>query len=128
LDTPNSGNMSSPEPFHLADLTRPAGAPKRRRTGLLVGIAVAVVVLLATGAGVGYALSRSGSATETPPTAGCTLGSTEELFVQEVYDCPDGTRVVTFASSKARDDYLEIATHFGAVVVEQGQGWARVRI
>jgi hypothetical protein len=62
-----------------------------------------------------------------PPTAGCTIGSTDEIYVQHVYDCPDGTRVVTFDTTAARDDYLTVAEHFGSVTVEKGAVWARVR-
>ena len=85
---------------------------------LVVAAVVTVVVLVASGGGGG------GTAA---PTAGCTEVSTEELYVQHAFECPDGTRVLTFADSSARDDFLKVANHFGAVTVDQGATWARTR-
>lgn len=81
---------------------------------------VAALTVLAVTAG----CNNSGPAA---PVEGCTLGSTKELYVQVVHDCPDGTRVYQFASDEARDDYLKIANHFGAVTVATGPSWAKVR-
>ena len=85
---------------------------------LVVAAVVTVVVLVASGGGGG------GTAA---PTAGCTEVSTEELYVQHAFECPDGTRVLTFATSTARDDFLRVAEGFGAVTVERGPTWARTR-
>lgn len=131
MTTPNSRDMATPEhspAYRLADLTQPLGPRRKSKTSLIILVVVLMVVLLATAAGVTYALTRQDGAGAAPPIAGCAEGSTEELFVQRVFECPDGTRVVTFASDQARDDYLKIATHFGAVVIEQGPAWARIRI
>jgi hypothetical protein len=87
---------------------------------VVVAAVVTVIVLVAGGGGA----DGAGSAA---PTAGCTEVATEELYVQHAYDCPDGTRVLTFADSSARDDFLKVAEHFGAVTVERGATWARTR-
>lgn len=88
---------------------------------LLVAAVVTVVVLLAGG-------SDGGGGSSAAPTAGCSEVTTEELYVQQAFTCPDGTRVVTFATTQARDDYLKVAEHFGAVTADKGATWARVRV
>lgn len=72
--------------------------------------------------------SAPGTAPATAPTASCTETTTEEIYVQKVYECPDGVRVYTFADTEARDAYVKVASHFGAQLVEQGDLWARVRL
>jgi hypothetical protein len=57
---------------------------------------------------------------------GCAL--VEELYVQKAFTCPDSTRVLTFATTQARDDYLKVAEGFGTVTVDKGATWARVRV
>lgn len=114
--------------YRLDDLTRPTGKRRRSRVGLIIGVLAAVVVLLAGGLVLALVVRDSGTSSDAPPIAGCTVGTTEEIYVQTIHNCPDGTRVLTFASEQARDDYLKIATHFGAVVVEQGETWARIRV
>ena len=89
--------------------------------GVLVAAAVIAVVLTAGKDGGGGAGSAA-------PTAGCSEVATEELYVQKAFGCPDGTRVVTFATTAARDDYLKVAEHFGVVTVDRGATWARIRI
>ena len=88
----------------------------------LVAAVVTAVVLVAGGNDVAGAGSDSAA-----PTAECSEVTTEELYVQKAFSCPDGTRVLTFATAAARDDYLKVAEHFGTVTVERGTTWARVR-
>lgn len=64
---------------------------------------------------------------DAPPVDGCSEIEAKELYVQRAYECPDGTRVVTFADDSARDDYLRTAEHFGTVKVDSGTRWLRVR-
>jgi hypothetical protein len=122
--------MAYPE-YRLDDLTRSPTTPsKRRRSHVGLLVAALVVVVLAVAGVLVYLLGvrdSTGGGSSGPPIAGCAVASTEELDVQSLYSCPDGTRVVTFASEQARDDYLKIAEHFGAVVVEKGSTWARIR-
>jgi hypothetical protein len=87
----------------------------------IAAIITTVVLITSNNAG-------TSSSSDTPPTTGCTETTTEEIYVQHVYTCPDGTRVYTFATTAARDDYLKAAEHFGAVTIEKGATWAKVRI
>lgn len=89
---------------------------------LVVAAVIALVLIAPWGGGDG------GGAGSAAPTDGCSEVTTEELYVQKAFTCPDGTRVVTFASTAARDDYLKVAEHFGTVTVDRGATWARVRI
>ncbi len=91
--------------------------------GIAVGVViVAVVIALAAGDKGG-----SGDGAAAAPTAGCSEVTTEELYVQKAYDCQDGTRVLTFATTQSRDDFLRVAESFGAVAVDKGATWARTR-
>lgn len=90
---------------------------------VLVAAVVTAVVLVA-----GRGADGGGGAGSAAPTAGCSEVTTEELYVQKAFTCPDGTRVVTFTDSNARDDYLKVAEHFGQATVDKGATWARVRI
>lgn len=84
---------------------------------LLVAAAAVLLVFVVLDAPVG----------DPAPTAGCSEVISKELYVQHAYECPDGTRVLTFIDDAARDDFLKIAEHFGATLVEQGPAWARTR-
>lgn len=87
-----------------------------------LGVLAAVTVAIAL-------LSDGGSDADTdgPPLNGCHEVQAKELYVQHAYACDDGTRIVTFASGEARDSYLKVAEGFGAVTVDRGAQWARVR-
>lgn len=91
---------------------------------LVATIAVLLVMNLSSDSK-GGSDSAAGSAA---PTAGCSEVTTEELYVQKAFTCPDSTRVLTFATTTARDDYLKVAEGFGAVTVDKGATWAKVRI
>ena len=52
-----------------------------------------------------------------------TPNETDELFVREAVDCADGSRVLTFVTNEARDNFLEIAEQFGGVY-ETGDRYA----
>lgn len=74
------------------------------------------------------ALSGCGGDDERTPAeqAGCkdpAPAETEELYVQEAYDCADGGRLLTFADNEARDAFVDIAEHFGGQY-ETGDAWA----
>lgn len=88
-------------------------------------IATVVVLVVLNLGGDDKAGADAGSAA---PTAGCSETTTEELYVQKAFTCPDGTKVLTFATTQARDDYLKVAEHFGQATVERGATWARVRV
>ena len=90
---------------------------------LVATIAVLLVMNLSSGGEGGEGGSDSAA-----PTAGCSEVTTEELYVQKAFTCPDSTRVLTFATTAARDDYLRVAEGFGAVTVDKGATWAKVRI
>jgi hypothetical protein len=86
-----------------------------------LGVLAAVTVAIAL-------LSDDGSAgVDGPPLAGCHEVQAKELYVQRAYVCDDGTRIVTFVSGEARDSYLKVAEGFGAVTIDRGVQWARVR-
>lgn len=88
---------------------------------------VAIVAIVTTVALVIAFTQASDGIRDAPPIDGCNEVEAKELYVQRAYECQDGTRVVTFADDSARDDYLRTAEHFGAVTVDRGNGWARVR-
>jgi hypothetical protein len=92
------------------------------------GLVAAVVVLLVVVLGGDDAGGRDGAASSaSAPISGCSEATTEELYVQHAYTCPDGTRVLTFATMQARDDYLKVAEGFGAVATDKGATWVRLR-
>jgi hypothetical protein len=134
LGHPSTWPAAQPyEPQMQTALPQPPHRTQRKSRAPIVVLAViAALTLMAGTGGAVWWLTRPTANTAgnaaTAPTAGCAAGTTEELYVQTLYTCPDGTRIVTFASSKARDDYLNAASHFGAVVVEKGETWARIRI
>lgn len=92
--------------------------------GAAVG-AVAVALAVALSAGDGGRAAESGG--PAAPTSGCTEVTTQELYVQHAFTCPDSTRVLTFATTQSRDDYLRVAEGFGTVTVDKGATWARTR-
>jgi hypothetical protein len=76
-------------------------------------LAVAVLVTLAA---CGNDDAEPETITEIAEQVGCEdpqPASTEELYVQDAVECADGSRLLTFASNAARDDFVEIAEHFG---------------
>jgi hypothetical protein len=92
-------------------------------------VALAVVALTAcggdSGGNNGATPGLSGSAADAKEEAGCpnaTEATTEELYVQHLYDC-DGNSLYVFADSTARDNYRKVAQGFGAVVLHQGDTW-----
>lgn len=92
-------------------------------------LVAAVVILLVVVLGADDPSGKDGgNASSSAPTDGCSETTTQELYVQRVYDCPDGTRVLTFATTDARNSYLEVAESFGQATVERGATWARVRV
>jgi hypothetical protein len=92
------------------------------------GLVAAVVVLFVVVLGADDAAGRDGAASGSAPTSGCSEVTTQELYVQKAFTCPDSTRVLTFATTQSRDDYLKVAEGFGAVTVDKGATWAKVRI
>lgn len=75
------------------------------------------------------ALTACGTqAPKVAPTSGCTQTTTQELFVKNLYRCPDNTNLYTFDTTKARDSWTQIATNFGIVVVSSGETWLTVKL
>lgn len=103
---------------------------RKPSTAVVVSAAVVLVAALVTAVVLvaGRDTSSNAGASSAAPTAGCSEVSTEELYVQHAYSCQDGTRVLTFATTQGRDDYLKVAEGFGTVTVDKGATWARVRI
>lgn len=99
--------------------------PSNTVLGVIAGAAVVLIAAVVTA--IVLVAGGGGGAGSAAPTEGCTEVTTEELYVQHAYNCPDGTRVLTFADSSARDDFLKVAEHFGAVTVDKGATWARTR-
>lgn len=60
-----------------------------------------------------------------PPIEGCIDTGSRELYVQHAYQCPDGTYVATFSDDDARDQYIEITSHYGVEIIERGHRWVR---
>jgi hypothetical protein len=91
----------------------------RVRAYLVLGIGaalLAVVVLLLT------------APARTPaPTDGCEQGQATELYVQQAYTCGDGTQVLTFTDVTQRDNYTEVATQYGVIIIDRGDAWVRIR-
>ena len=85
----------------------------------LAGLLVAGIVVVL--------LLPEDDAASSPPLDGCHEVQTRELYVAQAYACDDGTRVVTFADDRVRDDYIETAERFGTVIVDRGPRWTRVR-
>jgi len=101
----------------------PATPPKANSRRSLIIVAVAVVAVAA--AVIGVLLSRSGPAPG-PDLSQCHEAQTEELSVQHLYPCA-GSNVYPFASSNSRDQWRTIAESFGAVVLQAGPTWLRVK-
>lgn len=108
------------------DQTPAAAAPGgRRRRNLIIAAAAAAVAIIAVV--VAVLLNRSGSPTVAgPDLSQCHEEQTDELFVQHLYNCA-GSNVYTFANSDARDNWRSVAEGFGAVVLDAGPTWLRVR-
>jgi hypothetical protein len=73
-------------------------------------------------------LTACGGGSEQSPAeqSGCdspAASETDELYVQEVFDCSDGGRLLIFADNTARDSFVEIAEGFGGKYTT-GDGWA----
>ena len=90
-----------------------------RRAYVIIGIGVALII-------VAVVLALRPQSTRAP-TQGCTPTSTGELYVQHAYACDDGTRVLTFSDVTARDAYTSVATHYGVVIIDEGERWIRIR-
>jgi hypothetical protein len=100
---------------------------RRLRAGIVLaalGVIAAVLVSVALFTDTG---GSGGADVDGPPLAGCHEVEAKELYVQHAYVCDDGTRIVTFATGEARDNYLKVAEGFGTVTVDRGLQWARVR-
>lgn len=93
----------------------------------MIALSVGACAVIVAAAWLLSVLLGPAPASDGPPIAGCVEAPMSELYVQHSYGCPDGTRVVTFADDGARDAYLDAAEHFGAVTVERGRAWARIR-
>ena len=85
--------------------------------------ALAVVVLGGCG---GESDSEGQNPADAAPTAGCTKTDTEELYVRELYDCPDGS-VYLFNDNTARDNWRKVGESVGAVVLDEGDKWLKVK-
>jgi len=88
----------------------------------IVAVLAAAVSLLASCGG----SDEPANITDIAEQVGCenpSPASTEELYVREAVDCADGSRVLTFASNEARDNFVEIAEEFGGVY-ETGDRYA----
>ena len=91
-------------------------------------LAVVIVALVAVAVGVAVASFETPHGTDVGLlTADCDEVAAQELYVQRAFQCEDGTRVVLFVDAEARDAYLAVAEHFGTVIVDRGDWWARVR-
>jgi hypothetical protein len=98
-----------------------------------IAIIVAAIAVLATGCGGAKAAQgdplfpapASSAAQAKAPVEGCKQTTTEELYVQRLYDCGDHL-VYVFADSSARDDWKMAAEHFGTTVQSEGEDWVTV--
>jgi hypothetical protein len=95
-------------------------------------LAVVVVALafVVSGCGGGEGV---GGGTEPQDQAGCDSlveTPTEEMFVLKLFDCTTGgekTKVYTFNDSAARDNWRKAGEQFGAVVLDSGDRWLKVK-
>lgn len=88
----------------------------------LIAALIALVPLASGGGGGG----RPPSITEVAKKIGChsaTIEDTNELYVAQAARCADGSRVLTFASNQARDNFRKIAEKVGGVYVAEGDGY-----
>lgn len=93
--------------------------------------AVLAVAAVLTLGGCGGSSDKDDAAGNGAPTTGCTETKSEELYVKQMFSCADrnpATRVYTFESTTARDNYLTAAASFGAVnKVGEGDLWIEVK-
>jgi len=91
------------------------------RVRVVVGVAIACLLLTVT---ILLTVTMGGGNTQ-PPIEGCIDTGSRELYVQHAYQCSDGTYVATFSDDDARDQYIEITSHYGVRIIEQGHRWVR---
>jgi hypothetical protein len=111
--------------------------PKRPSKGLLIGLFGSLVffVLVAMGVFI-YTIAYMPTGMQpvgvTPAPAvpirdGCSEATVSEIYVQREFDCADGSRFYQFADNYARDSYIDLAQHYGSLLIDKGDKWVRMK-